>query len=67
MGWIEKRKLNEPPHTCSNPWYEDIQREGLDVGSIWECHICKTRWRYDGLDFNSNVISKVKWTRSYPK
>lgn len=62
MGWIEKRKVDEPPHSCPLPELMSIAKEGIGAGSIWECPKCKVRYRFDG-----GFAGKSQWTQGYPK
>lgn len=62
MGWIEIRKIGKPEHCCPFPSFMETVKKGIDTGSIWECPICRNRYRYDGA-----VTGQIQWTKGYPK
>jgi hypothetical protein len=62
MGWITRYKVKEAPHRCFFPSLMDIVKQGLDVGSIWECDTCKTRYMYTG-----GLMGVPQWEKGYPK
>lgn len=36
--------------------------DNAGIGSIWECHVCRTRYLYRGI-----TMGKVDWEKGYPK
>jgi len=49
MGWISKVKLGAPPHQCDLPGAMQIMKDRVDVGSVWQCSTCRTRYLYRGI------------------
>jgi len=64
MGWERRAKK---PHTCQRPDQFAIHRRRGEVGDIWTCRKCKTRWEltYAGIA-TTNLIGpglEPRWRR----
>jgi len=34
-------------HRCSPPGWRERRTLSIDFGSVWECGVCQTQWKWD--------------------
>ena len=68
MGW-ERRKTKRP-HVCNKPDRFSYSIRTAEIGDIWRCRKCKTRWELldRGLPFTNWVGPRVetRWRKADP-
>lgn len=68
MSWERRTKKRE--HTCDRPNAAKTERKRADVGDIWKCWRCGTRWEltYKGIPSANRAgpIHENTWHRIIP-